>query len=140
MLLLCLLYCLNIYVRYVQFILSIYFHHSYLILNCSLHFLKSELLKVLKKKYFLWCLVGRWGWYMKNKRTKPSELVTLTSRSLRSQSNKHTYLSTHSGIKIEKQYTNIRVAQNHKAFAKICPIAKFRTFLESLDHSTSKSF
>ena len=33
-----------------------------------------------------------------------------------------------------------RVAQNHKAFAKICPIVKFRTFLESLDHSTSKSF
>ena len=35
---------------------------------------------------------------------------------------------------------DIRVAQNHKAFAKICPIVKFRTFLESLDHSTSKSF
>ena len=32
---------------------------------------------------------------------------------------------------------SFRVAQNHKAVAKICPIVKFRTFLESLDHSTS---
>ena len=35
---------------------------------------------------------------------------------------------------------NTRVAQNHIAFAQICPIVKFRTILESLDHSASKSF
>ena len=34
----------------------------------------------------------------------------------------------------------IRVAQNDKAFAKMCPIYKFRTVLNSSDHPTSKSF
>ena len=33
----------------------------------------------------------------------------------------------------------IRVVQNDKAFAKICPIYKFRTVLNSWDHPTSKS-
>ena len=34
----------------------------------------------------------------------------------------------------------IRVVHFYKVIAKVCPILTFRTFLESLDHSTSKSF
>ena len=33
-----------------------------------------------------------------------------------------------------------RVVHSYKVLAKVLPILKFRTFLESLDYSTSKSF